>query len=186
MLINSLLKGKKVRLTSLNEEDFPKIYEWYNDAYSLRLFDTIPSYPYSQEHISNWIKDKQKSSNDYVFAIRNIVNDDFLGYIDLNSISWNNRVATLSIGIGASDVRGKGYGTEAMQLILEFGFHELNLHRIQLSVLSYNEPAIGLYEKVGFVKEGCFREYVQRDGKKYDMYLYGILYEEWLKLNKGQ
>lgn len=184
MLINSLLKGKNIRLTSLREEDFNKIYEWYNDAYSLRLFDTIPSYPYSEEHISNWIKEKQKSRNDYIFAIRSIVDNDFIGYIDLNSISWNNRVATLSIGIGASDVRGKGYGTEAMQLILQFGFHELNLHRIQLCVLSYNKPAIGLYEKVGFVKEGSFREYVQRDGKKYDMYLYGILYEEWIENNK--
>jgi len=184
MLINGLLKGNKIRLTSLKDSDIIDIATWYEDAYSLRLFDTMPSFPYSERHISNWIRTRQESNENYMFAVRPINNDSFLGYIDLNDISWNNKVANLSIGIGAKDARGKGYGTEAMNLILQFGFHELNLHRIQLNVLSYNEPAIALYEKVGFTREGCYREFVQRDGQKYDMYLYGILYPEWLKIQK--
>lgn len=184
MFINNLLLGNKVNLTSIKSDDIEKICEWYNDTYSLRLFDTMPSYPYSEEHITTWIKERQESNENYMFAIRSIETDEFIGYIDLNGISWNNRVANLSIGIGSPNVRGKGYGTEAMNLILEFGFHELNLHRIQLNVLSYNTPAIALYEKVGFTKEGAYREFVQRDGKKYDMYLYGLLYPEWLKLQK--
>jgi RimJ/RimL family protein N-acetyltransferase len=182
MYINSLLLGNKVKLTSIKNDDIEKICEWYNDAYLLRLFDTMPSYPYSEGHIIDWIKTRQESNEHYMFAIRDKETDEFVGYIDLNGISWNNRVANLSIGIGSSAASGKGYGTEAMNLILKFGFHELNLHRIQLNVISYNEPAIALYEKVGLVREGCYREFVQRDGKKYDMYLYGILYPEWLKL----
>lgn len=182
MNISSLLLGNKVKLTSLKNDDIDQICDWYNDAYSLRLFDTMPSYPYSEEHITDWIKTRRESNDHFMFAIRDINTNDFVGYIDLNGISWNNRVANLSIGIGSKNSRGKGYGTEAMKLILKFAFHELNLYRIQLNVLSYNTSAIALYEKVGFIKEGSYRKYVARDGKRYDMYLYGLLYEEWLNL----
>ena len=85
----------------------------------------------------------------------------------------------LSIGIGDQSNRGKGYGSEAMRLIIDYAFFELNLHRIQLTVFDYNQQAIALYERLGFQREGVFREFGQRDGKRYDMYLYGILYEEW-------
>ncbi|MDD3225193.1 MAG: GNAT family protein [Clostridium sp.] len=183
MFINSLLKGKNIKLSALKDSDIEKICFWYEDAYSLRLFDFMPSYPYSKDHITNWIKDRQDSNDNYIFAIRDIHTDEFLGYADLNDISWNNRVGNLSIGLGAKNARGKGFGYEALSLLLQFGFHELNLHRIQLTVLAYNKPAIGLYEKAGFKKEGTFREFIQRDGEKYDMYLYGLLYEEWKKLN---
>ncbi len=53
------------------------------------------------------------------------------------------------------------------------------LRRVQLTVFSYNERAIALYEKLGFRREGAFREFLQRDGKQYDMYLYGLLRREW-------
>jgi RimJ/RimL family protein N-acetyltransferase len=83
------------------------------------------------------------------------------------------------MGFGDRQNWGKGYGTEAMRLALNFAFNELNLHRVQLSVFDYNERAIALYEKMGFVREGVYREYLQRDGKRYDMYLYGLLRREW-------
>jgi RimJ/RimL family protein N-acetyltransferase len=62
---------------------------------------------------------------------------------------------------------------------------ELNLHRVQLTVFSYNERAIALYEKLGFQREGVYREFIQRDGRRYDMYLYGLLRREW-KANQKQ
>ncbi len=66
-----------------------------------------------------------------------------------------------------------------MELILRFVFHELNLHRIQLTVFSYNERAVALYENLGFTREGVYREHLQRDGQRHDMYLYGLLRREW-------
>ena len=66
-----------------------------------------------------------------------------------------------------------------MELALAFGFHELNLHRIQLTVFEYNKNAIKLYEKLGFQKEGAYREFIKRDGQVYDMILYGLLKKEW-------
>jgi len=75
--------------------------------------------------------------------------------------------------------QGKGYGKEGMQLALQFAFHEINLHRVQLYVFSYNIRAINLYEKLGFKREGIQREFLQRDGERHDFYLYGMLRHEW-------
>ncbi len=66
-----------------------------------------------------------------------------------------------------------------MELALRFAFNELNLYRVQLTVFSYNERAINLYEKLGFQREGVFREHIQRDGRRHDMILYGLLRQEW-------
>jgi RimJ/RimL family protein N-acetyltransferase len=74
---------------------------------------------------------------------------------------------------------GKSYGGEALHLLLDHAFGELNLHRVQLTVLACNEPAIALYEKLGFVREGVYREFLLRDRIRFDMYLYGLLRREW-------
>ena len=75
---------------------------------------------------------------------------------------------------------------EALRLMLRFAFHELNLHRLQLTVFAYNEAAIRLYERLGFQREGAFREYLLRDGKRYDMLLYGLLAREWEAQSKDE
>jgi RimJ/RimL family protein N-acetyltransferase len=62
---------------------------------------------------------------------------------------------------------------------LRFAFHELNLHRVCLTVFSYNAPAIALYERLGFVREGVYREHIERDGQHFDMLLFGLLRREW-------
>jgi len=88
-------------------------------------------------------------------------------------------VAGLSIAIPDSQHQGKGYGMEAMRLLIDFAFYELNLHRLQLTVFDYNTRAVSLYERLGFTLEGRYREFVQRHGQRYDMLLYGLLSHEW-------
>ena len=102
-----------------------------------------------------------------------------VAFVSLEDILWAHGVAWLGIGIGDRDQWGKGYGRDAISLVLSYAFRELNLHRVQLSVFEYNERAIALYEKLGFRQEGVYREFMQREGRRYDMYLYGILRSEW-------
>ncbi len=72
-----------------------------------------------------------------------------------------------------------------MQLALNFAFNELNLHRVCLTVFSYNETAVTLYESLGFRREGIYREHVERDGRRHDMILFGILRREWEDKNQS-
>ncbi len=99
--------------------------------------------------------------------------------LELDSILWNQGCGWIAIGFGNREHWGKGYGGEALRLLLDYAFGELNLHRVQLTVFAYNERAIALYEKLGFVREGVYREFLLRDGVRYDMYLYGLLRREW-------
>jgi RimJ/RimL family protein N-acetyltransferase len=179
MFINTLLVGKNVQLTSFKEEYLPTLESWYNDTGFLRLYDVVSTFPQSQAQLKEMLLDTRRSRDRYIFAIRIIKEDKFIGVTGFENILWNNGNAVIYIGIGDNSFRGKGLGMEALSLAMEFGFQELNLHRIQLNVLSYNKPAIALYERLGFKKEGTYREFVHRDGKRHDMYLYGILRNEW-------
>ena len=92
----------------------------------------------------------------------------------------------MSISLGDFANWGKGYGNEATRLALGFAFNELHLHRVQLTVFDYNPRAIHLYEKLGFQQEGIYREFLQRDGRRFDMYLYGLLRHEWETRERGR
>lgn len=179
MLLKDLLNGKNLYLTSFKEEDLSVFESWYNDIAFLRVYDMIPAFPISQIELKDMIKDIRQAHDRYIFAVRSKTDNRLVGVTGFENILWNNGTAIIYIGIGDPLSRGKGFGSEALALTMEFGFEELNLHRIQLNVLSYNEPAIGLYEKLGFKREGTYREFIHRDGKRYDMYLYGILRSEW-------
>jgi RimJ/RimL family protein N-acetyltransferase len=87
----------------------------------------------------------------------------------------------LAIGIGEASYRGKGYGSDALQLILRYAFRELNLYRVGLDITANNGPAIRACEKAGFQREGAMRRAVSRDGQHIDRILMGILRDEWLE-----
>jgi RimJ/RimL family protein N-acetyltransferase len=179
MLDKNILRGSVVRLTAVEQEDLAAIGHWYEDAGFARLFDAAPAAPKSASQLAHWLEELQKDKNGYLFAVRPLERETLLGYVELDGIMWSNGSAWLGLGIGDRGNWGQGYGTEAVRLALKFAFDELNLHRVQLTVFSYNERAVALYEKLGFVREGAFREHLQRDGQFYDMYLYGLLRREW-------
>lgn len=179
MLIKNLLKSNNVRLTSLKEEDLSIFESWYNDISFLRLYDMIAAIPKCKTELSEMLKEIRVSQDRYIFAIRTIDDNKFIGVTGFENILWNNGTAVIYIGIGDNSYKGKGLGKEALSLTMELGFEELNLHRIQLNVLSYNKPALKLYESLHFKKEGTYREFIHRDGHRHDMYLYGILRSEW-------
>jgi len=172
------LRGTKVRLSALSKDDAATISRWFGDVGYLRLQDTNLALPKSQAQIAADLE-LAKSSNTIVFAIRTVGDGALIGTVGFFEIEWANQVAWLGMGIGERNTWDQGYGTEALHLALQYAFDELNLHRITLTVIAYNERAIAMYEKAGFHREGVFREFGQRDGRRYDMYLYGLLRSEW-------
>jgi RimJ/RimL family protein N-acetyltransferase len=174
-----LLVGPHIRLAPLQEADLPVVGRWYADAEFLRMFDAAPAYPRAESALRQWLDERHKDQNVFLFGVRLHEGDELIGVVELEGILWNHQVGWLSIGIGAASQRSRGYGVEALRLALDFAFRELNLHRVQLTVFSYNVPAIALYERLGFRREGAYREFLHRDGQRFDMYLYGLLRREW-------
>jgi RimJ/RimL family protein N-acetyltransferase len=183
--MEDLFKAKLVRLAGIDPEEVSKSFaQWGRDSEYQRLLDADPSHQHSTKAIKEWLeKDLEKEPDMYWFAIRALEDDRLLGDITLSVINWGSREAFTGIGIGARESWRKGYGTEAMQLILRYGFTELNLQRISLNVFEYNQRAMRSYEKAGFRLEGCLRRAMQREGRRWDILYMGILRKEWMEQN---
>jgi RimJ/RimL family protein N-acetyltransferase len=102
-----------------------------------------------------------------------------VGNIAVFGINWRLRSAEIGILIGDKRYWNKGYGTEAMQVILKHGFETLNLHRMYLRVFQTNPGAIRAYEKAGFIHEGIQRQAEFRNGQYVDVLMMSVLLEEW-------
>jgi RimJ/RimL family protein N-acetyltransferase len=177
-----------VRLTALHDDDVPTIARWYRDTVLLRLFDAVAARPQSEAEVARRLEGWQQDENGFYFAIRSLEEgeEDLIGLIELDQVLWPHRVCGISIAIGDRANWARGYGYDAGELALAFAFDELNLHRVTATVFSYNERSIALVEKLGFRREGAFREFLQRDGERHDMLLYGLLRPEWEARRRDQ
>jgi len=181
--MDDLFKGKLVRLAGIDPDEISKSFaQWNRDSEYMRLLDSDPPRLHSSKAIKEWIeKDLEKRTDMCWFAIRTLEDDRLLGDTTLSVINWGSREAFAGIGIGAREFWGKGYGTDAMCLLLRYGFIELNLRRISLTVFEFNQRAMRSYEKAGFRLEGRQRQLMQREGRRWDILYMGILREEWME-----
>jgi RimJ/RimL family protein N-acetyltransferase len=182
MLGNALIRGDLVRIDSPRTEDKPFYVRWLNDIDMMYNYEdaTLTGLRVDKfdQMLERWHKGFRER-NFMRFTIRRLGDDTPLGSVALHSVDMRNRSAGIAIYIGDTAERGKGYGVDALRVILKYGFLELNLHRIFLGVMEYNLPAIRTYEKVGFVHEGTCRQQVVRDGHYFDTHTMSILRPEW-------
>ena len=122
---------------------------------------------------------EENSNPQASFAIVTLEKDKLIGTVGLEKINTINRSAVLGIFIGDKDYLSQGYGTEAIRLILDFGFNYMNLHNIKLELISFNERALKCYKKCGFVETGRTRKNVFVNGKYYDTISMDILSNEF-------
>lgn len=104
---------------------------------------------------------------------------DVIGEIKLNRIRWFNRKAEISLAIKKQFQR-KGYGSDALSLLLNYAFNKMNFHRLEAEVIEYNEASIKLVKKFNFVEEGRLREAKYSEGKYWDIIRYGLLKKEFV------
>ena len=181
-----ILQGEMVRLAAVNPETDSKLFaKWARDTEYLRMLDTSPVRQWSERQYKKWFKEdlEKGKRDDFLFLIRTLENDEAIGFIELDGVHWSHGDSYVGIGIGEREYWGKGFGTDAMKVVLRYAFEELNLHRVSLNVFEYNQRAIHSYEKVGFVVEGCERQFLRREGKRWDMIYMGILRAEWEEKN---
>jgi len=183
----NLLNGTLVRLVAEEPKELAEACaRWNQDSEYLRLLDAQPTNQISAKKISEWIqRDQEKDPHIFLFGIRTMDNDRLVGFIDLEGSMFPHGDAFVGIGVGEREFWGKGYGTDAMKVILRYAFQELNLRRVSLDTFEYNPRAIRSYEKAGFVHEGQVRDFLHREGQRWDMLFMGILREEWLTKDTG-
>lgn len=183
-----IFQGELVRLTIFDpEKDAPLMKRWNQDSEFQQLQSSGPANLWSEQQIKDWVE--KQADECYTFAIRALEDDQVIGEVDLSGVNWTSGNAWVGIGIGEREYWGRGYGTDAMRLLLHFAFSSLNLRRISLSVFEYNQRAIQSYLKAGFREEGRLRQWMQRAGQRYDLIYMGILREEWaarLECSLGQ
>lgn len=184
--MKQLLKGRLVNLAAPDPEEMSRFLSASNrDSEYKRLLDTDPPRLHSVKKSKEWLEKELGEMGEvmYWFTIRSVEEDRLLGDITLDVTLWNARDAFVGLGIGSREFWGRGYGTEAMQLILGYAFLEVNLHRVSLTVFEYNPRAIRSYEKAGFRQEGRMRGALFREGKRWDVLYMGITRAEWMDRN---
>ena len=175
------MEGKLVRLRAYEKSDLDAVMKWVNDDEVTDLLGgDILIYPVSSLAEDRFIEaaanpsDKQKT-----FVIETLVKPRYIGGISFNVIDWRSRHAGVGIVLGDKSLWGKGYGTDAMRVLMRLGFDQMNLHRIWLHVHDYNARAIKSYEKCGFKREGVLRQQHFGRGRYNDTIVMGILESEY-------
>jgi RimJ/RimL family protein N-acetyltransferase len=176
---DSVLVGERVRLRGVRDDDLPHLARWEMDPGRMTTLSgwvVPPSEAAARERIAKWTANQQ---DDVGFAIETL--DDppvLIGNVGLWGARPKDRCATLGIALGREHT-GRGYGTDATRVIVDYGFREMGLHRIELTVAPYNTAGIRAYTKAGFAEEGRRRQSVLHDGRWYDEVLMSILDHEW-------
>jgi RimJ/RimL family protein N-acetyltransferase len=175
-----MYEGKLVRLRAYRKEDIPLAQQWLNEPdMKLNLAPGVP-YPYTLEDEEKWYASNSSMNDAYIFAIETVATGEYIGGCGVNSVDWKNSFAHVGIAVCNREYLGKGYGTEAMRLLVDFIFNEMNLHKVCLYVYEFNERAIKSYLKCGFVLEGTLRDQVFKAGRYWNQLSMGILRDEWL------
>jgi RimJ/RimL family protein N-acetyltransferase len=181
-----ILYGNKVRLRAIERTDIPLFTRWINDPEVTEHLSNV--FPYSLETETQWFDSMLKlPMEEHPLTIEaNIAlpEDGFAEWLPIGTCSFMaiekiHRSAEVGIFIGDKDYWNQGFGTEAMRILLKFGFEDLNFHRIWLRVLEGNHRARKSYLKAGFIEEGRYRKAEFRHGAYNDIILMSILQDEW-------
>lgn len=171
------IEGKRVYLSPMCVEDAPKYVKWMNDFEITDRIDTSQNLV-TLENEREWLEKNNKDGK-FHFAIVKQENDELIGNCSFDDLKLIHQTATIGIFIGDEENRGKGYGSETLELLLSYGFNHLNLNNIMLKVFSFNERAIACYKKVGFKEIGRRREAYFKNNERYDIIYMDILRSEF-------
>jgi RimJ/RimL family protein N-acetyltransferase len=182
-----VIDGKRLRLRSAEVKDIPLLFDWYNDRTLMSLYDGIQ---FNTE-------DYEAFQEDYRFWLEHDVEWGMAGTLvmelkathePIGECSWVlvERTGPESPGIfqvgglvGPVELRGHGYGTEALQLLRDYLFQELNAHRLEAMTSAFNGGAMKTLHRNGFVREGVLRQAVMINNAWQDRVLFSLLRHEW-------
>lgn len=179
------LEGKRIYLSALEREDCRKLwddfeYDFANPCEPLMLGGSIVK-------ADEWFEEINKRQHTENIRLGIFLpSGEVIGDIALQGLDHTNRSCSVGAGIARIANRAKGYGFEALRLILQYGFRHIGLERISASTLEHNHGAQKSLERAGFVLEGRERQAVYLNARRYDRLLYAILKDEFACANDGE
>lgn len=166
----------RVMLAPIMRADARVLFKWINDRELVLLSSAYR--PVHEPTHAEWLRDLPHRADAVAFAVRLRRSRRLIGVCQLTGINRVHRSAELQIRIGDARWRGRGLGTEAVRLLVDFAFNDLNLHRVGLQVFRTNARAIRSYERAGFRREGTLREAAYVDGRYVDVLVMAVLHDE--------
>lgn len=173
-----MIQGKLINLRPLKESDLDEIMKWINNLEVTKYLSSL-IFPVSRLEEEKYLEKMMSKNDEQKNMVIENMERQYIGQISLVHIDWKNRNAELGIVIGNKKDWGKGYGTEAIKMVLDYGFHQMNLNNIYLWVFEYNPRGIRCYEKCGFKKDGTLRKSHFYQGKYHNEILMSILRDEF-------
>ncbi len=166
--------GKQVYLRPITMEDTDLVIKWRNDENVVRNF--IYRKPISREEHINWMEQKVAVGKVIQFIICDIQTDKPMGVVYIQNIEEEHSKAEEGIFLGEKEAFGRGIGTEAAKLMIQYAFEVLGLHKLTARVLAYNMASRKMHESAGYKQEAYFEQELYLDGKYEDLVFYGILH----------
>lgn len=179
-------KGEKTRLRPIRKSDVEKSINWRNDP-DIRDNALGYRFPVTEKMEDKWYESAldDQSKTRVMFAIEAVEDDALIGFIHLSQIDWISRRCYFGITIGEKNYQGKGMAADSMRILFNYAFECLNLRKICLEVVSFNDKAIRLYRKFGFVEEGILKEHLYLEDAYHDIVLMRVLNSEFRKKYKN-
>jgi RimJ/RimL family protein N-acetyltransferase len=173
------LRGHGLVLRPVREDDAPALFEATQDEQNMRLTGTVGSFTVEQLRAHYRNVATQDDRFDFAITAADDASSRWLGEAVLRNVDRHNRCAGYRISLGGPSHFGRGLGTRATRLVLDFAFGPLGLHRIELEVYEFNARARHVYEKLGFVVEGLRRDALWWDGAWHGAVSMAMLAHEW-------
>jgi ribosomal-protein-alanine N-acetyltransferase len=169
------LEGKRIYLREVRLSDVNETYyRWMNDP---RVTQYLESrfYPNSLENLNEYVKNRQIDRSNIFLAISIKQDHKHIGNIKLGPIDWIHGFAEIGVIIGEKDQWGKGYASEALRLVVQHAFSELNLHKVTAGAYEPNQASIKAFQKAGFEIEGRRKQHFFYKSNYVDYVLLGII-----------
>jgi len=167
-----VIRGKKVNLRAIEREDLPLLRDMRNDVSQNQYFRTWKQL--NMENQENFFQNFIMSDKHIVFGIYLQCRSCLIGECRLSYIDWQKRSAEVGIYI-APKYQNRGFGTEALKMLADYGFNQANLHRIATEIQVDNRKSIKMFEKVGFQHEGLLVDSFYRNGRYYNTIIMALI-----------
>lgn len=176
--INHFLTGQTVILKQMEQNHLEHFAQMENEKGALLLANDDIPFPTTLEDNTTFFNGISSKKEEFIFGIFDKGSNELIGSCGVFAINWKNSTCFVGISIG-TQWQNKGFGTDAMYTLISFIFNYIHINKIKLQVFRFNTNAIRSYEKCHFVKEGTLRNEIFRFGKFHDVYVFGLLREDW-------